>query len=378
MGKLRLRGKHDYRDLPSTGEFVNVFTGTHTPIERGSGVWSFYESMSDVVGDSEGDKVHPCYHAKYVASHYTLPRLVNYLGNYVEMSRFYEFSDFDDLPSLFPGPSETDKARLAEEAFNAFFQQMPQEVSLPNFVWELQELKDMIPKIEEGLTKTVAGGYLTYSFGYLPFVSDITKLRHLSKTVADRLAYLRRTWGRETRVSYEGVFDVPDRTASTIGQIDGFGSHSYTLPGYTGYYRAGGYLYHKLNDLYGVEGTLRGFAGALGLNNPVGVLWEATPYSFVADWFTRSKEVVNHLAVQPYEGVWEVRRLTHSFSWGGAWHMNLIYDGGNGVTRVFAMEDGISKLYARGLGLPVSSSVFSQEGLDPRQQLLAGALLASR
>lgn len=381
MGRFRTRGRNDLR-RPTTGyDYVNIYEHTSIPGSFTGYDWNYSESFSDVLSDPEDAfKVHPCSHSLYKASHFVLPRLTNYLGNYIGWREpTFVGTKVDDLPSLFPGPSEPDKARLAEAAFNAMFQQMPQQVDILNFLWELPDLKDMIPKVEEGLAKTAAGGYLTYSFGYAPFVSDVTKLVHLSKSVADRLNYLRRTWGKETRVSYEGTFEVPDLvTEQPSGSTTSGSPHRITRPGYTGHYRAGGYLYHRLNDLYGVEGTLRGFAGALGLNNPVGALWESVPYSFVADWFTRSKEVVNHLAVQPYEGVWEIRRLTHSFSWECVWYTDLHYtDGGSYTPPYIPIEEGTCKHYTRGLGLPVSSSILMQEGLDPRQQTLAAALLAS-
>lgn len=381
MVRLRTRERSDLHTYTVPWHYVDIFGGVHS--SSGSSVgrhWSRFETFSDVLSDPEDAsvyRVHPCKHSSYEASHFALPRLTSYLGNYLDwdVPSFMMSSPTDELPSLFPGPTEADKASLAEMAFNALFQQMPQEVSVPNFVWELRELGDMIPKVEEGLAKTAAGGYLTYEFGYLPFVSDVTKLRNLAKTVADRLSYLRRTFGIETRVSCEGTFSVPAREAQFLG-ISG-SLHRITSPSYTGHYRAGGYLYHRLNELYGVESTLRGFAGAMGLNNPVGVLWEATPYSFIADWFTRSKEVVNHLAVQPYTGVWEVRRLTHSFSWECVWDTVLLYDNGQALMPI-PVESGTCKHYARGVGLPVSSSVFTQEGLSPRQQMLAAALAVAR
>lgn len=379
MSRLRTRGRGDEHVSDAPGVFVNVYEHTTTPLVAQSYDWTIYEVFTDVVADpADVYRVHPCTHLKFRASHPTFPRLTNYLGNYADFVGLRSGTDVRDLTSLFPGPSESDKARLAEEAYNAFFLQMPQEVSIPNFLWELRELKDMIPKIEESLSKTVAGGYLTYEFGYLPFVSDVTKLRNLTKTVASRLAYLRSTFGRETRVSYQGTWSVPDRSFEIPGASTRSGSpHRYTIPAITGTFRSGGYLYHRLNELYGVESTLRGLAGALGLNNPVGVLWEATPYSFVADWFTRSKEVVNHLAVQPFTGEWEVRRLTHSFSWEGVWYTDLHYLD-SGTSPYFRIEEGTYKNYTRGLGLPVSSSVLTQEGLNPRQQMLAAALAVAR
>jgi hypothetical protein len=336
--------------------------------------WNFHEDFVDLVGDS--GHVHPCQHTLYMARHHDIPRLNTYLGNWAEFvpPLFKSSLWADELVPLFPGPTDADKARLAEEAFNAFYVQMPQQVSIPNFVWELRELGDMIPKIEESLTKTVAGGYLTYEFGYLPFVSDVTKLRNLAKTVASRLAYLRRTYGVETRVSCEGTFSVDSQVVTSTRDGEQF---RFTVPSYIGRYRAGGYLFQRLNELYGLESIVRGFAGALGLNNPVGVLWEAIPYSFVADWFTRTKEIVNHAAVNPFTGDWEIRRLTHSFHWEVPYVMDYLHPLGDGTFESFIAEEGSAKVYTRNNGLPVPSGVLSQEGLDPRQQMLAAALLAS-
>ena len=70
-------------------------------------------------------------------------------------------------------------------------------VNLPLFLFELRELPGMLQQLGRILQRKiratdVAGGYLAYSFGWAPLVSDLKKLFDFTKKIEDRKAYFRR------------------------------------------------------------------------------------------------------------------------------------------------------------------------------------------
>jgi hypothetical protein len=265
---------------------------------------------------------------------------------------------------------------LADDAFEALVPQVPQEVSIPNFLYELREIGDLIPKLDDSLSKTVSGGYLTYSFGWKPLVGDLQKLGRLMTTVSNRLDYLKKTYGRETRISFSRKIDTYDLNQApfTPDPING-GVGFVKLQGI---YRAGGYLYHRLEGLDGLNGMLRGCAAALGLNNPLGVLWEAIPYSFVADWFGRTQSLLSQQALQPFVGTWDLRRMSHSVDIEGIreyWipRLSSSYDPPWNAAQLAAIQRVHS--YTRSPGLPAASTWLTSTQLGSQQQLLASALI---
>jgi len=259
---------------------------------------------------------------------------------------------------------------LSDNAFQALVPQVPQEVSIPNFLWELREIASLLPRLSDGLIKSAAGGYLNYSFGWKPFIGDIQKLVSLMSTIRARLEYLRDTWGKETRISYSEELQVDTLSEELINGL-------YWSASGRSIFRCGGYLYHKLEDLDGQIGEFRALLGATGFNNPLGVLWEAIPFSFVVDWFTRCGGVIARTPIQPFVGPWEIRRMTYSISSSFEWSAYEDFPDGYTPQKWECYQKGTAEFYNRNVGLPVSSSIFYEDGLSPQQQTLAAALLAS-
>jgi hypothetical protein len=281
---------------------------------------------------------------------------------------------------------------LVNEAFAALSDQMPTEVSIANFLWEARELKDLIPKLDKSLRKSLAGNYLRFEFGWLPFLGDLEKLYNLCETVRSRIAYLRATRGRQTRVSFYRKLDYSSYIGNEIdrltsdGVVPGYTGESHNIPGIkyklveaTGAFRAGGYLYHELMGLDDVEGEIRAFVSALGLANPLAILWEAIPYSFVVDWFTRIGTLFDRLSIQPFEGTWEVTGVSNSIKESFKIQIDQhCYPQHNPRINL-----GFStyERYVRFVGLPVPATALLgaiQQELNPKQQLLALALLNSK
>jgi hypothetical protein len=207
---------------------------------------------------------------------------------------------------------------------------------------------------------------------------DLEALGNLSKNVEDRLAWLRNTFGKTLRLGCSMDLVVTDEPSFIDVMWLGYPTLRITRTSFSGKARAGAMFRHRLERLNGLEGEIRAYSSALGLTNPAGVAWEAIPYSFVADWFTKVGERTKQIAFSPFPGEWEIWNVTHSFTTEVTFVVDeLPYPGGTllGPQRV---GSGRIVRYERNVGMPTSSSVIADETLDMKQQLLAAALLGAR
>jgi len=371
----------DYgKSPPGSLRVYSVFGASETLVSTvGVPHWSYWSEMWDSVGPS--GYVRPVEHSTLYASSQMRPGMIHLIANPGNGTRYDGDLSYVQLlgePSLLFAqakphlPSGTVVAAMTDEAFNAFSDQVPQEVDLVNFGLDLRELGALIPSLAENLAKTVSGGFLTYSFGWKPLIGDLKKLGHLAQTVADRLSWLKETRGKFVKLGYQSTWaeDVP-WTVSV-------GGRTFSVVKQTNKFVAGCYLFHLLERLGGYEGQLRAFSSALGLLNPSAVAWERIPFSFVADWFVRTDGIVNSLKLQPFSGAWDLSRVSHSFT------QVVEYEGwdvNNDYTELHApgafVGTLVARTYRRYPGLPVSASILSTTGLTSGQLALAAALIGA-
>lgn len=349
---------------------------------QGGSSWTIRETISDVSKNTDS-RVNPCLHTRQYWSGHPEPaeaydpgatwyrqQYRNTAGNTWRVPA----DSVIDLLSPSP-PSSVLRAAMGDEAFSVFSTQVPTEVQLPNFLLDLKEIGGLIPKLQENMARTVAGGYLSYQFGWKPFLGDLKTLGGLTTKVTDRLRWLQQTRGKVTRLAFESEYDLglPESQIFVSG-----GTYSATLHRSTGKFRANGKLYHRLTHLGGMEGELRAFSAALGLLNPAAVLWERIPYSFVADWFARTGSLAQRSGEQPFPGDWNVYDITHSWKSISEYLVK--------TTSTFGLEPHHSGVpvgtllcerYERGLGLPVSWSPLSNTSPNPQQLALSTALIAN-
>lgn len=378
--RFRVRERLDQRFEP--WEFKYDYNSDHFVFARdNSSRWTHRSVISDVTQDNRSFK--PVAHEhQFHASSVNGGSWTN--GNGATIT---QVSDWVPLPipehwisgvDRLPFVSSGRVALAVDNAFTAMSKQVPEEVNILNFTYELRELGDLIPSLAESLSRTVSGQYLNWQFGVKPLLSDIKKLGAISKAVQDRLAYLRQTWGKRVRVGhYEEFSEEPskiERTASTFSD----GEVTVTPYSYRGFFRAGGYIFHTLDRLYGMEATLRGASGALGLLNPVEAVWNAIPFSFVLDWFGRIGNVLSRLdTLQPFPGTWNCIDFGYSTTEMLSYEVKLYWTGSNPKIRI---GNGIVQLrrYERHVGLPVNPTQLIGTGsLTTSQQLLGVALLNS-
>jgi len=340
--------------------------------------YTFYEETHDRVNRKVDGryKPSPMIHVSHRASLRVPQSGTIYTG---EPYYFTDDQKFDVSPSdvnnLLPVVPDSLWEDLCLECFNEFATQIPTEVSIANFTWELRELGQLIPKFMDSLSKSIAGGYLTYSFGWKPFVSDCVALANLFTTVNAKIQHLINTWGKRTRLGFYRKDVINDVILIPQWIPVGGPDHLLALVGHRAEFRGTGRLFHQLKGLKTMYGDIRAFISALGLNNPVKAFWDAIPFSFVAGWFTRVGRHLTTLAINPYKGEWNVHDLSFSLTErivlfgqvGGAPGSSIPYGTDAGRVEV--------KRYTRLDGFPIGVNSFNLFDLNPSQQTLLGALI---
>lgn len=223
-----------------------------------------------------------------------------------------------DLIALIPDvPLSVIKPR-AKEMLEGISSLMPASVDLGTFLVELKEgLKGIIPVLKD--FKSMLGNlYLGVVFGLKSFISDLKKIAGTWSRFRKRLKWLcesngQLVWTRrrsdkmeepmkgwELKPPIEGHLSVadPDETPSLwhLG---------YRLEPVAGSLKAWWSL--NMRTFFCVKGLEKFwtqvdlFSSALGLNNPVKILWNSTRMSWLAEYFVNVEPYIDKLAGNPID-----------------------------------------------------------------------------
>lgn len=380
-------------DLEWYDSFYNVPAGMPFPCDHcffQKQVWgTYYDRIDDVLDPGfrsiqRSKKRLPLHDANHVKVRMFIPKnMHDYAASqghsFTDNHEAISCCDINQILALMPGPSQGTLSSYADKAFEKLWPQIPEQVSIANFAYELREWKMLKPSFSKNLKESVSGNFLSFQFGWLPLVGDLKKLYSLQETIQKRLQFLKDTSGKRVRVSCGGDIDPygPVETATNIG--DPPVSHyrlRYERQDYKGTWRCTGYIYHELEGLDDSLTQLKAFSAGLGLNNPISVVWNAIPYSFVFDWFTRFGSLLDRLAVQPFGGTWQISDV--SFSTQEKMTFRAYQSPSASADMNLLLGTGTIERYVRQVGLPASSLFATDAGLDTRKQLLALSLIHVR
>jgi hypothetical protein len=270
------------------------------------------------------------------------------------------------------------------EAFNSFTEQFPEKISFGEFTQGLFELKALLPSISGDILKDLSSLYLTEKFGWENLVSDLKALNNLLRDVQARLAWLRKTYGKPTKLGYyKGNCYDPGNDGRTHESMwaDARWGTRFTRLSYRCDYRAGCWLVQKLQHLNDAIGLFRGFVTALGLANPVKSIWEVLPFSFVVDWFFNISTQLDRLTrVRPAEA-WDLYGLGYSLSYSATVRVDQFSRGwyDPDITSDQTVQLGTAKIqiYDRSAGLPIGAESLIPSNLSPSQLVLLAAMLGA-
>lgn len=300
-------------------------------------------------------------------------------------------------------------------SLNKMLNQIPPIISIPNFLIEALEFKGTFEHYAKAVTK---GGLrlkdvpgwanstlLDYKFNLSPFVGDIEKMIGVFDRVAKRLEFLLETRGKPVRLTfyngklwdenpnvnteiYRRTHNPPFKDDPTeVNWLNDFymgHNNNDSVRGYTrlvakGFAAKFACHWTLIQDLQGLDDAwagLRGLIAATGFNNPAKIVWNAIPFSFVADWAFPFGSLLDRLAVQPFYGRWDVFDVSWSVKedWALEQERVFIPDSGTGV--VHTNRVNVSR-YNRRLGLDFDLSQVDFTDLTHEQQLLLASLVAA-
>lgn len=171
---------------------------------------------------------------------------------------------------------------------------------------ELSELKNLAPNLLQGIAslpklyrstkfklmtlRDLAGTHLAVEFGLLPLMSDLVAFLNLASGVAQKLQWMQQI---ERQKSYP--FRAKTKVVSSVV------NETYTSCPASGLQGSHMEVNRKGSSVCTTQGTLaikgevelhhpavqeiRGWLSSVGLTNPLAVVWELIPFSFVIDWF---------------------------------------------------------------------------------------------
>jgi hypothetical protein len=297
----------------------------------------------------------------------------------------------DSMQSYIDWPwlQEIDSSTLSGwgvDALTQFTSQVPTTVSLANFLYELKDMKSMIPSISKsGVSKTVANNFLAWKFGVQPFVSDMKAIVNLLPAVDKRIKHLLQQQGKASSLSFNRtvVFDTPfSFTRSYVDPSNSFRGLDvvFTRRSAKAEFHIGAKLFQDLDDLEGALTTMKALAASAGLNRPIRVLWNAIPYSFVVDWFFHVGKVLDQLQVQPFGGTYNVSDVGYSVRSEAIYTVDQVTETAvTGLPRQVSPLGTVSiRAYSRRGGYPATSLLIANQLLSPEQQMLALAMLEQR
>lgn len=121
----------------------------------------------------------------------------------------------------------------------------------------------------EGVSKSIAGKYLEYVYGFAPLMQDIHGVAELAKNAGKKPLFVHGNSSAAGREWASGQLTYLNASSDQDEYMD-----------VKSYSKTRAKLWAKLSDQWPVSRVLN----QLGLTNPASLVWELVPLSFVVDW----------------------------------------------------------------------------------------------
>lgn len=163
-------------------------------------------------------------------------------------------------------------------------------VDIPVMAVEMKDLPGMLRnlgKFQAGDIKPadVPELWLSWSFGWLPLLSDLRKLVDFAKHVNDRAEYMNRL---RRSSSFSRTLNNSFSTSSVsvnFGSRIGTGNFDLVFKSRIWFTATVSYSKAGLKELSGQDANLQAAYNVLGLNVSAATIWEAFPWSWLSDYF---------------------------------------------------------------------------------------------
>lgn len=269
-------------------------------------------------------------------------------------------------------------ASFTRAALDKALRQVPEIVSIANFLFELRDVKSLVPRLNGW--KTLPEQFLNLEFGWIPLVADIKKLLTLVAQVNKRVEHLKKVNGRCVTISHMRKVKLveSDGPSSIAGPP---ANHSQIVVPHVAYKEAVVRQHLRVNynlDLKGADAFLSAMCSALGLLNPLKIIWNAIPFSFAVDWVYNLGSLIDDLGHnEPFTGTITIQDAFCSAKTkelGDIWMPHMTSTLGPNSMQKYSSY--LVRSFHRRPG--TLEGTIEVTGLTPFQQALAAALIASQ
>lgn len=353
-----------------------------------------YSRIHDVVGNRYPG-MNPCYHLRYRSPGSPAP-----MGITKAVPAWNESEDRFIVGISFMGPilnfeppevytpSYADLNEFLWDSAVDVSTQVPEDVSIANFLWELrEEILKILKDLWAYLLKytTLYGFWLGWNFCIKQIIQDIKKMLSLIKSARKRLKYLRDTYGKAVPRRYRKKLEVetfpptePYDPGDTAWAECAFVHYHLVKRAVT--LHATFLTYHEFPGLESAMALLDVIGAKLGLQNPAKIIWNAVPFSWLLDYFVQTGSFFDRLQLPSFKGEFAVLASCHGWKIEETYQTWMVdHDWSSGELEIKFRSGGdfIVSQYIRRQGIPLGSIFTVQESLSAHQWSIILALLAS-
>lgn len=373
-----------------------------------------HESMADWVGNRHGFNAvdHHSHFARHshVAYGYVMPGTATSGGDQPgETGRFMGGAPNARASLFVPSVDPLDLRDFARDSLRNAIGQIPVLVNGGELIFDFPGLDDVwkmlksIGTMARGLRGALGGAsgtFLGWQFMVSPMGAELKALATLIQDVRDRIEFLRFSAGKEFVTYYGRTLEIPAEPIPPPVKIQ-FVSVEDTLDYMwspdIAYAESVEWGRHELkskivvkNELEGLDEmdrVLSALVASLGLNNPVKVIWDKIPLSFLVQFVVDLDQLFfdlgNGMAGAPFKG--RLRLVSSSWSilsYVGRrmFALNCLgeMDGESIVLLRQPVGEVTSRHYHREAGLPLGSYFALMTDLSDMEKVIIAALIGSR
>lgn len=198
------------------------------------------------------------------------------------------------------------------------------EMNAGQFLGELKDFKSMVTPFKHGppsnpqqavewfkrnarSAKSYGKGYLSYEFGWRPFLNDLSNFILSTQNLEKRLKQLKRDNGQNVRRSgtIKAESSSTSSTVRTHGHFwpsvgpfwsdGGFGDYTTATKTFTRYWFSGSFKYY-VPDLPSSPTDFSNLRRMYGLTPSPSLVWELTPWSWLADYWGNVGSVMSNIS----------------------------------------------------------------------------------
>jgi hypothetical protein len=312
-------------------------------------------------------------------------------------------------------PTSSEKLSFQNEAVASWEDHVPATMSLPNFLLEIDDIPKLFgqfnnllrygdktirktskmirslgPKDQARATFDVFGdagdlaadSYLMWKFGVETLISDLDKSFNAVRDMKKRLDWLKRTRGKPVTIRRKRRWDLSPTSA-----------YKFYTPTCNSNYETwaklnsgnvigvcGASLYHDLSIYGDIADKATAMLHTLGFNRPGKILWDAIPFSFLADYVSNLGSLADRFKqASAFPGTWMVRNGWTSYLTEANFDVWVqVYTGRSGgpySLGVHSLGTSRTRIYERTVGVQTSQGLQLTSRISSDQLKIIAALV---